>query len=107
MPQVFKRAAARRDLLEHYVYLAENADIPLADRFIDAAERTFSELAEQPDIGAPVSSKRAQLAGLRKWRVRDFEQFLIFYFPRPAGASILRVLYANQDWWRALDVERT
>ena len=25
MPRVFKRAAARRDLVEHYAYLAENA----------------------------------------------------------------------------------
>jgi len=53
----------------------------------------------------PQVFKRADLAGLRRWRVRDFERFLIFYFSRPDGASILRVLYANQDWWRALGVE--
>jgi plasmid stabilization system protein ParE len=51
MPQVYKRAAARRDLIEHYVYLAENADEETADRFLTEAEQTFVELARRPEIG--------------------------------------------------------
>jgi len=31
MPRVYRRAAARRDLIEHYVYLAEHAGEPTAD----------------------------------------------------------------------------
>lgn len=97
--EVYKRAAARRDLLQHFVYLAENAGIDTADRFLANAERGFTELAEQPDMGSPLTLKRPELAGMRKWRVPDFENFLIFYLPRPDGISVVRVLYAARDWW--------
>ena len=48
MPRVFKRAAARRDLVEHYVYLAENAGEAIADRFLACAEASFVSLSEPP-----------------------------------------------------------
>jgi toxin ParE1/3/4 len=48
MPRVFKRAAARRDLVQHYVYLAENAGEAVADRFLACAETSFFELSETP-----------------------------------------------------------
>jgi len=37
-----------------------------------------------------------------KWRVPDFEDFLIFYLPRRDGISVVRVLHAAQDWWSLL-----
>jgi toxin ParE1/3/4 len=83
MPRAYKRPAARRDLVEHYVYLAENAGEETADRFLRQADVTFALLAEQPEIGAALTLRAPQLAGLRKWRVRDFENFLILYLPRP------------------------
>ncbi len=33
MPSVAKREAASRDLVEHFVYLAENAGMDVAERF--------------------------------------------------------------------------
>jgi toxin ParE1/3/4 len=102
---VFKRTSALRDLVEHYMYLAENADDAVADRFLANAEASFLDLANQPHMGAPVATRRAELTGMRRWRVKDFEHHLIFYFPRSDGVSIVRVLHANQDWWRALGVE--
>ena len=41
MPIVRQREAARRDLVEHFVYLAENAGLDVADRFLSNAEATF------------------------------------------------------------------
>ena len=38
MPRVTQRAAARRDLVEHFVYLAENAGLNTAERFLTNAE---------------------------------------------------------------------
>jgi toxin ParE1/3/4 len=104
MPRVYKRPAARRDLVEHYVHLAENAGEETADRFLRQADVTFALLAEQPEIGAALTLRAPQLAGLRKWRVQDFENFLIFYLPRPDGASIVRVMHAAQDWWERLGI---
>lgn len=31
MPKIYQRAAARRDLVEHFVYLAENANLETAE----------------------------------------------------------------------------
>ena len=105
MPKVYQRAAARRDLLEHFVYLAENASLDTAERFLAHAEASFDDLAAQPMMGAPLTLKPTELAGLRKWRVKDFDNFLIFYLPRPDGVSIMRVLHATRDWWGLLGID--
>ena len=99
MPSVHIRAAARRDLIEHFAYLAEHATVELADRFLVNAERAFLELAHHPSMGAPLTCKRTELRNLRKWRVAGFEDHLIFYVARPDGVSIVRVLHAASDWW--------
>ena len=106
MPKVYQREAARRDLVEHFVYLAENASLDTAERFLERAETTFDDLAGQPTMGAPLTLKRPELAGLRKWRVKDFDHHMIFYMPRPDGVSIVRVLYATRDWWSLLEIDR-
>lgn len=104
MPRVYKRPATRRDLIQHYVYLAESAGDELADRFLERVEASFGLLAEQPDIGAPITTRHPRLTGLRKWRVKDFENFLIFYLPRHDGISVVRVIYGAQDWWGLLGI---
>jgi plasmid stabilization system protein ParE len=38
MARVLKREAARRDLVQQWVWYAENAGIELADRFLRAAD---------------------------------------------------------------------
>jgi toxin ParE1/3/4 len=105
MAKVFQRATARRDLVEHFEYLAENAGLDTAERFLANAEASFDDLAEQPKMGAPLTLKHPELASLRKWRVRDFDNHMIFYMPRPDGVSIVRVLHAARDWWGMLGVE--
>jgi toxin ParE1/3/4 len=102
MPKVYQRAAAERDLVEQFVYLAENAGLDVADRFLANAAASFNDLAGQPMMGAPLSLQNPLLAGLRKWAVRDFGDQLIFYLPRSDGVSIIRVLHAARDWWTLL-----
>jgi toxin ParE1/3/4 len=104
MQTVYKRAAARRDLVGHYVYLAEEGGQELADRFLRQVEETFFKLSSQPQMGSPLASVRPELAGIRKWPVKTFENFLIFYLPRNDGVSIVRVLYAARDWWSLLGI---
>lgn len=102
MLHIAQREAARRDLVEHYVYLAEEAGLDTAERFLSNTEVTFNLLAAQPHIGAPLSLSRPELAGLRKWRVDEFDNFLVFYLPRHDGISVIRVLHAARDWWAVL-----
>lgn len=105
MPRVTKREAVQRDLVEHFVYLAENASLDVAERFLSSAEASFADLARQPMIGAPLTLKHPDLAGMRKWRVKGFDNHLVFYQPRPDGVSIVRVLHAASDWWSVLGFE--
>ncbi len=102
MPAVFKRSAARLDLVERYVYLAEHSGTEVAERFLHNAESSFADLSEYPLIGAPIILRSPLLAGLRKWRIKEFDETLIFYLPRNNGISVVRVLNAAQDWWSAL-----
>lgn len=108
MPKVLKvrqREAARRDLVEHFVYLAENASLDTAERFLSNAEASFNDLARQPAMGAPLKLKHPDLAGMRKWRVKDFDNHLVFYLPNIDGVTVVRVLHAAGDWWSLLDID--
>jgi toxin ParE1/3/4 len=40
--------------------------------------------------------------GIHKWRVDEFDNFLIFYTPRPDGIAVVRVLHAARYWWGVL-----
>lgn len=77
----------------------------LADEFLVAAESSFVALSEHPAMGSAIHSRRPEFVALRKWRVRDFDNFLIFYEPRPDGVSIVRVLHGTQDWWRLIGAD--
>lgn len=105
MPKIYQRAAARRDLVEHFVYLAENANLETAERFLVQTEASFNVLAEQPLIGALLTLRDPTLAGMRKWRVKDFDNHLIFYLPHHEGISVVRVLHAARNWWSLLGIE--
>ena len=61
MPKVYQRAPARRDLVEHFVYLAEYASLETAERFLDSAKASF--YLPRPDGVAVVRV----LHGARDW----------------------------------------
>jgi toxin ParE1/3/4 len=105
MARVYQRAKARRDLVEHFVHLAETAGLDTAERFLDNARSSFEALAEQPMIGAPIQPRNPALAGMRKWPVRSFRSYPIFYLPRRDGISVVRVLYGSRDWWGLLGID--
>ncbi len=102
MGQVHHHAAAKGDRVEHFVYPAKSAGVKTADRFLLLAYESFQDLARHPALGVRLALPRAEIAGMRKWHVKGFEKFLIFYRPRPDGVSIVRVLHAAQDWWGIL-----
>jgi toxin ParE1/3/4 len=35
--------------------------------------------------------------GIRLWRIRGFERYLIFYRPIPDGIEVIRVLHGARD----------
>src|SRR5262244_1417321 len=96
-PLVQKRPAAQRDLLEHFVALGERAGEATALRFLQTAEATFAELAAMPGMGRAEEFDNPRLTGMRRWRVRGFDNYLIFYRPVVQGIDVLRVVYGTRD----------
>lgn len=88
---------ADRDLDGYADYLAEDANLDLALRFLAAADETFALLARQPNMGWRSRIRRAELAPLRVFRVTGFEHVLIFYRPLPDGVDILRVVHGSRN----------
>jgi toxin ParE1/3/4 len=99
MAGVHKHATAKRDLIEHFVYLAEEAGIETAERFLQNAESTFCDLSMHREIGVGLSLLEPKLTGLRRWHIKGFESFLVFYLSRTDGVTVVRVLHASRDWW--------
>lgn len=96
MPTIKRTPKAKQDLLEHVLYLAKiNPDI--AERFIEASELAFENLAQMPKKGKLQEFKSPELAGTRRWFIPGFDKYLIFYRPIKAGIEILRVLHGVQN----------
>lgn len=96
MPRVKKTPKAKQDLLEHVLYLAKiNPDI--AERFIEASETAFENLAQMPRKGQRQEFKSPELEDVRRWFIPGFDKYLIFYRPIKGGIEIVRVLHGMQN----------
>ena len=65
-----------------------------ADRFCDAIERALDMIAQHPQIGALAGFQHAPT--VRKWVVREFSNFILFYEVRPDGVTLIRLLHGAQ-----------
>jgi toxin ParE1/3/4 len=98
MSKVVRREAAKRDLIQRWVWYAENASVEIADRFLLAANDTLKDLARQPLSGQAVFVRSSDLQGMRRVPVGDgFEKTLLFYLPLSGGVDLIRVLHGSQD----------
>jgi toxin ParE1/3/4 len=93
---VFCRPRARADLLEIPARIAGD-DAAATSRFLAAAEKSFRQLARSSKMGAAGEFTSPHLAGIRRWRVSGFENYLIFYRPRDDGVEIVRVLHGARN----------
>jgi toxin ParE1/3/4 len=95
-PRVIKKPRAERDLLDHFVFIGErNPDA--AERFLDAAEKAFVQLARLPLMGHLWESPSPRLAGIRCWTIPKFKNYRIFYRPIADGIEVLHVFHARRD----------
>ena len=67
--------AADRDVDECSLYIAEKSR-EAAVRFLQALDTTLERLAGMPELGQWQEFGRAELAELRAWQVRGFENYL-------------------------------
>jgi len=87
---------ADRDLDDYADYLAREASLEVALRFLAAGHETFALLATHPNVGW---SSRLKHAGLKTLRVlvTGFERMLILYKPLTNGVDILRVVHGSRN----------
>ncbi|MBE9234406.1 type II toxin-antitoxin system RelE/ParE family toxin [Cuspidothrix issatschenkoi LEGE 03284] len=94
--RIIIRPKASADLDEQFAYIAQsNFDAALS--FFDATRQTFSQIAQLPGIGSVYDIGNPRLAGLRKWQVKGFEKYLIFYSEGDEYIEIVRLIYAARD----------
>lgn len=104
MLRIIVSEPARLDLREHFEYLAER-DYDKALEFFDAARQTLADLARMPGMGSSYPSQQERLKNLRKWSIKGFKRYLIFYRSQDDRLEIVRVLYGTQDIQAVLDRE--
>jgi len=95
---------ADKDLEEAALYLGRHAP-KTSLRFARAVERTLSMIAALPELAPLISSPAGRLKGMRKFGVRGFRQYLIFYRIRADVIDIVRVLHAARDVTRIIGGE--
>ena len=102
MPKFILSEYVEPELDAIWEYIAiDNMDA--ADRFVEAAYGTFQELARMPGMGQRRDFLQARLRELRSFRVKDFENYLIFYIPIPDGIEVFHILHGARDlepFWR-------
>ena len=72
------RPRAERDLDDYADYLAIEASVDVARRFLSAARDTFALLATQPNMGWHFRLSSGRLEGARVFRIAGFEKVLVF-----------------------------
>ena len=86
---------ADEDLFEISLYLARQASIETAERFIQDLHRKFALLADNPGLGR----RREDL--LHSLRSIPQGNYVIFYRADPDSILIVRVLHGSRDAPRA------
>ena len=96
MPKVIFSEYVEPELTAIWEYVAlDNRDA--ADRFLESAQATFHELARMPHMGRARKFSHERLRNLHSFRVKDFENYLIFYEPLPDGISVFHILHGARD----------
>jgi toxin ParE1/3/4 len=97
LAEVYVRARARRDILSNAEYLEEQGGAETAQRFLDATQSTFEALAKMPKLGVLCAFRSPALRRIRRWPVRGFENWLIFYQVRRNGVEIVHLIHGARD----------
>ncbi|WP_226406166.1 type II toxin-antitoxin system RelE/ParE family toxin [Dechloromonas denitrificans] len=88
---MFYTASAENDLLEAWLYVAEDS-VTAADRMLDQIEAEAIRLLDQPLMGR----ERNELSSdMRSWPTST--PYILFYFPNEQGLVVARVLHHARD----------
>lgn len=101
--RIFLTPKASQDLDDLFNYLVQNND-HVALKFFDATRKTIAKLAQFPNIGSVYLTKNARLQGLRKFRVENFKNYLIFYQTSEDILTVVPIVNAARDLPKLLEL---
>ena len=90
------RPGADGDLVEIADYIAQDS-LDAAIRFLTAARRAMEFLTTTPMAGPEYAVANPRLTGLRKWSIKGFPNYLIFYRIHADSIEVLRVIHGARD----------
>ncbi|MEH1819435.1 MAG: type II toxin-antitoxin system RelE/ParE family toxin [Nostoc sp.] len=88
---------ATQDLRHLANYILVNGNTDVAVKFLNAAEVTFAQLVKTPGMGKVTQLVVSTLGEIRQWRIKDFQDYLIFYRIQDTTIEILRVFHGARD----------
>ena len=94
--RILIRPKAQGDLDDTAEYIGRK-NPGAAVRFLTAAEETFNQLLAAPGLGRVREYLNPKLKDLRSWRIRGFENWLVFYRPTDDEIEVVRVLHGARD----------
>jgi toxin ParE1/3/4 len=50
-----------------------------------------------PNLGKSYQINNPKLKGLRQWKIKGFQQYIIFYLVSEEFLKIVRIIYATRD----------
>ena len=87
---------AHVDLFEIASFISQDSE-SVAIRFLEAAEETFTLLADSPFVGRVVNTSPSSQTEIRVFRVRDFPHILVLYRVNGRQPHISRVVHGARD----------
>lgn len=84
------------ELWSIFAVIAENRE-DAALRFLDAADRCFQQIAASPGIGTIGEFASPLLTGVRRWRIAEFPNYLVFYRIHENAVEILHILHGARN----------
>lgn len=95
--QVSIALRAEQDLTLQYRWYLENADLDVAERYLQAVHETILKIAERPDLGTRRRFQASELTDIRSIQVKKpFDRHLLFYMVGDP-LRIERVMHGARD----------
>jgi toxin ParE1/3/4 len=91
------QTSAEQDVLRQVEWYADKELADIARRFHGATLDAIDALLAMPEAGPPRAARNPQLAGLRMWPIKGFDEFWVYYLVRPQLLTVVRVLHSKRD----------
>ncbi len=96
-PQIYRSHQARADVLNYAYDIADKVSLDASDRFLEATEAAYKQLAHMPRMGVLRDYGNPDYTGMRMRPISRFNKYLIFYRVSDDKIEILRVLFAARN----------